>query len=165
MRGETGEVTVKTRALKIIFVLLVGWSLGYQHYQAASEQDIWDLRVQVAALEREAGEMRDTSVKKVRVITTAYSNDVVSINVPEWREGKTATGMTARRGHAASDWNVFPPGTRLYVPGYGVVEVQDRGGAIRGHRLDLFMDSPEEAIEWGVKAVDVYVLEPAPETG
>lgn len=89
---------------------------------------------------------------------TAYSNDPISINVPRWRDGRTATNREARRGLVAADWSIFPPGTVLYIPGYGMAEVQDRGSAVKGHHIDLFMDSRREALEWGVRTVSVFVL-------
>jgi len=37
------------------------------------------------------------------------------------------------------------------------VKVLDRGGAIRGSRLDVFFHSHQEALKWGVKYLDVKV--------
>jgi 3D (Asp-Asp-Asp) domain-containing protein len=48
----------------------------------------------------------------------------------------------------------------MIVPGYNnsrPVEVLDRGGAIRGNRLDVFFDSHWEARQWGVKHLPVKV--------
>lgn len=73
--------------------------------------------------------------------------------------GITATGMVARRGVVAVDPNVIPLGTRLYIPGYGMAIAADTGGAIRGHRIDLLMDSYGEAMEFGRQSVEVYVLQ------
>lgn len=55
-------------------------------------------------------------------------------------------------------------GAEMLVAGYNngePVKVLDRGGAIRGDRLDVFFSSHEEALEWGVRYIDVKVrLEP-----
>jgi len=48
----------------------------------------------------------------------------------------------------AADW---PFGTRLRIPGYGVATVEDRGGAIKGQRLDVLFQTHEEALAWGVR--------------
>lgn len=73
--------------------------------------------------------------------------------------GITATGMVARRGVVAVDPNVIPLGTRLYIPGYGMAIAADTGGAIRGHKIDLLMESYGEAMEFGRRSVEVYVLQ------
>lgn len=71
----------------------------------------------------------------------------------------TATGILAQRGVAAVDPAVIPLGTRLYVDGYGPALAADTGGAIKGHRIDLAFDTPEEARQYGVQYVKVYILD------
>mgnify|MGYP001560361355 FL=1 len=98
-------------------------------------------------------------IKELNATITAYSNDPISINVPKWRDGKTATGVIAKKGICAADWKKYPVGTIMYIPNYGICEVQDRGSAIKGKKkIDVFVDSYEEAIEWGVQKQPVYVL-------
>ena len=73
--------------------------------------------------------------------------------------GVTATGMVARRGVAAVDPNVIPLGSRLYIPGYGEAIAADTGGAIVGNTIDLCMESYDEAIQFGCRNVEVYVID------
>lgn len=69
----------------------------------------------------------------------------------------TATGAVVRRGIVAVDPRIIPLGTKLYVEGYGEAAALDTGGAIKGNRIDLYMDSTEDAANWGVRTVIVYV--------
>ena len=73
--------------------------------------------------------------------------------------GLTSIGLVPVRGIVAVDPHVIPYYTKMYVPGYGVAMAGDTGGAIVGNRIDLFMDSYEEAINWGRRDVQVYILE------
>lgn len=148
------------RHMAAYVILIAGWLLGYFYQYYATEDDMSELRLQVQVLTENLEEMKKVMpvVKKVNVKTTAYSNDPYSINVPRWRDGLTATNTPARRGIVAADWGVFPPGTHLYIPGYGEAVVEDRGSAVRGHHLDLFVDSRREALEWGVRELEVFVL-------
>ena len=73
--------------------------------------------------------------------------------------GITASGIPARHGVVAVDPNVIPLGTRLYIPGYGEAIAADTGGAIVGHTIDLCMESYDEAIQFGRRSVEVYVLD------
>ena len=73
--------------------------------------------------------------------------------------GITATGIPARHGVVAVDPNVIPLGSRLYIPGYGEAIAADTGGAIVGNQIDLCMESYDEAIQFGRRSVEVYVLE------
>jgi 3D (Asp-Asp-Asp) domain-containing protein len=84
--------------------------------------------------------------------------------------GPDAQGITAsgrRVSHnggrfVAADTKVLPFGTRLIIPGYADekrVEVVDRGGAIKGNRLDVFFPTHAEALKWGRQKVEVFVVE------
>ena len=75
--------------------------------------------------------------------------------------GMTASGRRARPGTIAADTDLFPFGTVMHVPGYGYGVVEDRGGAIRGRRIDLFFRRHQEALEWGRRTIEVRVWWPA----
>ena len=49
-------------------------------------------------------------------------------------------------------------GTRMWVPGYGLGVVEDRGGAIKGNRLDLLFSTHKQALKWGRQKLLVIVL-------
>lgn len=67
-------------------------------------------------------------------------------------------GLPLARGIVATDPNVIPMGTRLYVEGYGEAIAADQGNAIRGNRIDLYFDSRQEAMNWGMKTIKVTIL-------
>lgn len=71
----------------------------------------------------------------------------------------TCTGITPEYGVVAVDPAVIPLGTRLYVDGYGYATALDTGGAIRGNRIDVFLESGAEAGRWGVRTVKAYLLD------
>jgi len=74
--------------------------------------------------------------------------------------GLTALGLKARYGVVAVDPRFIPLGTKLYVEGYGYAIAADTGGAIKGNRIDLCVDSKHQAR--GVvsfKALHVYIID------
>lgn len=72
--------------------------------------------------------------------------------------GITATGRKAGRGVIAVDPKVIPLGTKVYIPGYGTAVAADKGGAIKGNRVDVCVNSKSEAFSWGVRNVPIYIL-------
>ena len=54
---------------------------------------------------------------------------------------------------------MIPYYTKMYIPGYGMAIAGDTGGAIVGHRIDLFMESLYECYQWGRRDVEIYILE------
>jgi uncharacterized protein YabE (DUF348 family) len=78
--------------------------------------------------------------------------------------GVTATGARVKKGIIAVDPRVIPLGTRVYVevPGraadYGYAVAADTGGAIKGNKIDVYLESGSQSDAWGVKRVRVYIL-------
>lgn len=73
-------------------------------------------------------------------------------------DGITASGIQAKHGVVAVDPNVIPLGTKLYIPGYGEALAADTGGDIVGSRIDVVMEDYGEAMQFGRRTVEVYVL-------
>lgn len=71
----------------------------------------------------------------------------------KWADGITASGKPAQ-GKLIAAPKEIPFGTWINVPGYGTAEVLDRGGSIKGRRLDLLFPSHQEALNWGVKYLE-----------
>jgi 3D (Asp-Asp-Asp) domain-containing protein len=102
---------------------------------------------------------------KVTVVATGYTAGYESTGKhpghPEF--GITYSGVKVKRdlySTVAADLNVFPIGTILFIPGYGFGVVADKGGAIKGNRVDLYYDTVEDVYnEWGKRTLDVYVIE------
>lgn len=78
--------------------------------------------------------------------------------------GITASGMKAQYGVIAVDTSVIPLGTRMYVEAvdgswvYGYCVAGDTGSGIKGNKIDLFYNSRNEAISFGRRQANVYIL-------
>jgi len=71
----------------------------------------------------------------------------------------TRSGREVEHGIVAVDPAFIPLGTRLYVEGYGFALAADTGGAIRGYKIDLFMEYIGDALRFGRRNVTVFILE------
>lgn len=106
--------------------------------------------------------------KKVLTMSaTAYDLSVESCGkTPDHPQyGITRSGTRARPGVVAVDPRVIPLGTKLYVesldgwPDYGFASAEDTGGAIKGKKIDLFMEDSKAVWRFGRRNVRVYILE------
>ena len=94
---------------------------------------------------------------------TAYSPDAESCG--EFADGVTASGYSVWTNGmklVAADTRLFPFGTVLSIPGYNngrPVPVLDRGGMIKGDRLDLLFPTHKLARAWGTQRLEVTVWE------
>ncbi|MBO0600035.1 LysM peptidoglycan-binding domain-containing protein [Sporosarcina sp. E16_3] len=94
--------------------------------------------------------------KEMLVTATAYTAYCTGCS------GTTAYGIDLRANPnqkvIAVDPKLIPLGTKVWVEGYGEAIAGDIGGAIKGHKIDVFIPSYNNAMEWGVKKVKLKVL-------
>ncbi len=97
---------------------------------------------------------------KINMKSTAYTAGMESTGKKPGDEGYglTASGMKAKKGIVAVDTSIIPFGTELYIEGYGYAIAGDTGSAIKGNKIDVFLDDYEDAKKYGVRNVNVYVL-------
>lgn len=79
--------------------------------------------------------------------------------------GITASGKKVKAWHTVAAPKEIPFGTKIYIPYFkdkpnkGIFVIEDRGGAIKGNRLDVYMESLSEALEFGRRKLEVYILD------
>lgn len=78
--------------------------------------------------------------------------------------GKNAQGITASGKRVeenktiAVDPKVIALGSQVYIDGYGYMEAQDTGSAIKGNIIDVYIADHQEALNLGVVYKDVYLM-------
>ena len=129
--------------------------------------------VRVETLEAQPGNVRYFDGRPVRparrlwMTVTAYSPDERSCGI--WADGITASNKsvwTNAMRLVAADTRILPFGSLISLDDYAdgdIVPVLDRGGAIKGMRLDVLYATHVEALQFGVKRVPVTVWEYADE--
>ena len=75
----------------------------------------------------------------------------------EYSDGITASGYIIQPDNkfCAAD-PIIPFGKVLDIPGYGIVPVLDRGGKIKGNKIDVFYSTHEEALIWGNQELEIF---------
>lgn len=86
---------------------------------------------------------------KMQVGATAYYGDTI-----------TSTGVKPIVGRTiAVDPKVIPYGTKVYIPQLNKVFIaEDCGSAIKGNRIDIFMNTYDECMNWGYKDITIIIL-------
>lgn len=95
-----------------------------------------------------------TRSKIVEMDSTAYTPSAGRKN-PTYR---TRTGTKAEYGVVAVDPRVIPLGTLMYIEGYGFGIAEDTGGAIKGNKIDVCIESQRKAMAWGRRKVKVHIF-------
>ncbi len=98
------------------------------------------------------------------VTLTAYTADAASTGKDEGHPyyGITASGTKVKEGRTiAVDPKVIPMGWWVYIEGVGFRRAEDKGGAIKGNKIDVYFDSNSTVKKFGrKKGHTVYVLGP-----
>lgn len=102
------------------------------------------------------GSAEPTNGKEFYVTATAYTPYCKGCS------GTSATGINLRSGAGlkviAVDPSVIKLGSKVWVEGYGTAVAGDTGGAIKGNKIDILVQSDAQASKWGVKKVRIKVL-------
>lgn len=75
----------------------------------------------------------------------------------KYASGYTSSGTKATAGRTVAASSQFAFGTKLLINGKEYT-VEDRGGAITGNKIDIYMNTHAEALAWGVRYLPVQVV-------
>ncbi|WP_254871087.1 3D domain-containing protein [Bacillus sp. Marseille-Q1617] len=121
-------------------------------------QEPQESAVKTAATEQSDADKNDDNVVKEIDMTatayTAYCEGCIGIT-------KTGVDLIANPDARviAVDPDVIPLGSKVYIEGYGYARAEDTGGAIKGNRIDIYMEHEEDALQYGVRDVKVKIIE------
>lgn len=114
------------------------------------------LHVKKPATKKVSRSTSNEVVKEFYVTSTAYTAYCKGCS------GITKTGINLRKNPhlkvIAVDPKVIPLGTKVHVEGYGYAIAGDTGSAIKGNKIDVFMPSTSQALNWGRKTVKIKII-------
>lgn len=114
--------------------------------------------------------LKETIEQKARLqeslSTTSYIGEfkITYYDVCETCTGKldgiTASGTKVKENYTiAADWDVLPPGTKVFIENIGIRVVEDKGAAVKGQHIDVYINKDHnEVSKMGVKNAKVYLL-------
>ena len=133
--------------MSVLFFAL-GWKLGKIEIPAKAEQ--------AEAFILNEGAQEQTLKSLGTYTITAYCPCRKCCG--KWANGITASGTTATAGRTIAAPKGFAFGTKLIIDGV-IYTVEDRGGAIKSKRLDIYFNSHAEAKKWGKQKREVFIYE------
>jgi|GEM_PF-529593 len=101
------------------------------------------------AIKKESGK---TFIANISAYTAAFDET-------DSGDGITASGKRVKTHHTIACPRTYAFGTQIKVEGYGTYTCEDRGGAIKGHKFDIYMETKAEAFAFGRRNLTVTVLQ------
>lgn len=127
-----------------------------QELLTVCEQDLTKIQEEIKVHEEEHKEEKEPKLKSLgKFKITAYCSCSKCCGKSD---GITASGAKATAGRTIAAPSTFKFGTKLIINGHEYT-VEDRGGAIKGNRIDIYFDSHQEALNFGVKYIEVFIEE------
>lgn len=74
-------------------------------------------------------------------------------------DGITASGKKVKENETIACPKNFPFGTKIEIEGMGTFECQDRGGAIKGNKIDIYMETKTQAFAFGRQNLTAEIIE------
>lgn len=115
-----------------------------------------EVKAEIAVVERQVTPVVEGEYYEI----TAYTNGVESTGKDSSHPlyGVTASGEYTQAGVTIACPKKFKFGTRLFIEGVGERVCMDRGGHIKGHRLDLYIPNLDDALRFGRQTLLVREL-------
>ena len=167
--GEKLAVTAEAGTL-LQQVAAVAKELEQEQQVTTSEQASVQQEKQVATSEQAPAQTQAQQQQQVQASAPPQEsqNNTITVSATAYTafctgcSGITANGTDLRSNPElkviAVDPTVIPLGTRVYVEGYGEAIAADTGGAIKGNKIDVFIPTQEDALNWGRRTVQVTIL-------
>lgn len=159
-KGRPGSVTLPSRSLTrsgrtaaAAAKAVTGGTSSEQLKALGFGKELWPMSV----TQQVYGRLNNWNLEGGKVMTvnsTAYNPDA-GLSNPTF---KTATGRPARHGMVAVDPRVIPMNSLLYIENYGWAVAADTGGAIKGMKVDVCLESRQEAMQWGRRKIRIIVF-------
>lgn len=73
-------------------------------------------------------------------------------------DGITASGNKVQENHTLACPRGYEFGTKIHIEGMGTYACEDRGGAIKGNKFDIYMETKEEAFAFGRRNLVAYIV-------
>lgn len=74
-------------------------------------------------------------------------------------DGITASGLKVEEKRTLACPPAFPFGTKIAIEGMGEYRCEDRGGAIKGNKIDIYVETKKEAFAFGRRNLTAEVIQ------
>ena len=166
------KLKIKVKSKKVLAIILVAITVfcnGFKPTNTYAQESNSNTRIEEMTNQRKVIDVKRNNTgtstnitvngktykaRKMQVKASAYTS------APNEGGAYAYNGERLREGHIAADLTVLPLNTKIYIPELNrICTVVDKGSAIKNNKIDIFMNSRQKAMQWGIKNITIYVLE------
>ena len=162
------KLKIKVKSKKVLAIILVAITVfcnGFKPTNTYAQESNSNTRIEEMTNQRK--------VIDVKRNNTGTSTNI-TVNGKTYKARKMQVKATAYAGHQltstggyakvnrtiAVDPRIIPYGSKIYIPELNYIGVaEDCGSAIKQNRIDIFMATESQCIQWGIRNITIYILE------
>lgn len=165
---ESNETEIKLKLAQNISdnseVVLLGEESGEDELRALVQKE---LGKSVVVTEEKEQKKAGSAPKTVPVSNKNLPKGKFTINASAYTaaadecgksDGITASGVKVKENETIACPREYPFGTKVKIEGYGTYVCQDRGGAIKGNKFDIYMETKTEAFAFGRRNLTAEIV-------
>lgn len=128
---------------------------GYEPLKVKSETEIQRELVVYRRGKKQNFSAADLFGKKLLINASAYT---AAADECGKSDGITASGVKVQENRTLACPPQYPFGTKIKIKGYGTYICEDRGGAIKGNKFDIYMETKKQAFAFGRRNLEAEVV-------
>ena len=162
------KLKIKVKSKKVLAIILVAITVfcnGFKPTNTYAQESNSNTRIEEMTNQRK--------VIDVKRNNTGTSTNI-TVNGKTYKARKMQVKATAYAGHQltstggyakvnrtiAVDPRIIPYRSKIYIPELNYIGVaEDCGSAIKQNRIDIFMATESQCIQWGIRNITIYILE------
>ena len=121
-----------------------------------SDDDIRDESIFMQWKDKQADKWENLPKDQFVVNASAYTS---SSDECGNSKGITASGLKVKENRTIACPPNLPFGVKLEIEGMGIFTCEDRGGAIKGNKIDIYMLTKKEAFQFGRQNLTARIVE------
>jgi 3D (Asp-Asp-Asp) domain-containing protein len=155
------------RIIRLMIALLVFWTVAFpQNTLAAAELSSNETKTKLVSEEIIKIPYKFNGYQEVKQIK--YKGGKFAINASAYTaaadecgksDGITASGKLVKENHTIACPPQYKLGTKIEIEGRGVYTCEDRGGAIKGNHIDIYVKTKAQAFSFGRRNLTARVVE------
>lgn len=166
------KLKIKVKSKKVLAIILVAITVfcsGFKPTNTYAQESNNNTRIEEMTNQRKVIDVKRNNTGTSTNITIngkSYKARKMDVKASAYTSAPNEGGAYAyngerlREGHIAADLTVLPLNTKVYIPELNrICTVVDKGSAIKNNKIDIFMNSRQKAMQWGIKNITIYVLE------
>ena len=161
------KLKIKVKSKKVLAIILVAITIfcsGFVKPTKTYANEVSNTRIEMT---------NQRKVIDVKRNNTGTSTNI-TVNGKTYKARKMQVKATAYAGHQltstggyakvnrtiAVDPRIIAYGSKIYIPELNYIGVaEDCGSAIKQNRIDIFMATESQCIQWGIRNITIYILE------